>query len=109
MKNAFHTVRALPLALALLMAGCSVPSLTRAPDSARPAVPANWSTDQAVSGADAAQAGWWQAFGDAQLSRWVELALARNNDVLTALARVEEARANLDVAGSAAADRKSVV
>ncbi|MFN3731426.1 efflux transporter outer membrane subunit [Comamonas testosteroni] len=108
MKNAFHIVRALPLALALLMAGCSVPRLTRAPDSARPAVPANWSTDQAVSGADAVQAGWWQAFGDAQLSSWVELALVRNNDVLTALARVEEARANLDVAGSAAAPQLSL-
>jgi outer membrane protein TolC len=108
MKNAFHTVRVLPLALAFLMAGCSVPSLTRAPDSARPAVPASWSTEQAAGGAGAVQTGWWQAFGDAQLSRWVELALARNNDVLTALARVEEARANLDVTGSAAAPQLSL-
>ncbi|MBL5976177.1 efflux transporter outer membrane subunit [Comamonas sp. NyZ500] len=108
MKNAFHTVRALPLALALLMAGCSVPSLTRAPDSAQPAVPASWSTERAAGAAGAVQTGWWQAFGDAQLSRWVELALARNNDVLTALARVEEARANLDVTGSAAAPQLSL-
>ena len=108
MKNALHTVRALPLALAFLMAGCSVPSLTRAPDSARPALPAHWSKDQAVSDADAVQTGWWQAFGDPQLSRWVELALERNNDVLTALARVEEARANLDVTGSAAAPQLSL-
>lgn len=108
MKNALHTVRALPLALAFLVAGCSVPSLTRAPDSAQPAVPASWSTDQAAGGASVVQTGWWQAFGDAQLSRWVELALARNNDVLTALARVEEARANLDVTGSAAAPQLSL-
>ncbi|KGH08686.1 efflux transporter outer membrane subunit [Comamonas thiooxydans] len=108
MKNAFHTVRALPLALALLMAGCSVPSLTRAPDSAQSAVPVSWSTDQAAGAADAVQAGWWQAFGDAQLSRWVELALARNNDVLTAVSRVEEARANLEVTGSAAAPQLSL-
>ncbi|WP_294255589.1 efflux transporter outer membrane subunit [uncultured Comamonas sp.] len=108
MKNALHTVRALPLALAFLMAGCSVPSLTRAPDSAQPAVPASWSAERAADGASAVQTGWWQAFGDAQLSRWVELALARNNDVLTALARVEEARANLDVTGSAAAPQLSL-
>jgi outer membrane protein TolC len=71
-------------------------------------VPASWSTEQAAGGASAVQTGWWQAFGDAQLSRWVELALARNNDVLTALARVEEARANLDVTGSAAAPQLSL-
>ena len=108
MSNALHTVRALPLALAFLMAGCSVPSLTRAPDSAQPAVPASWSAERAAGGASAVQTGWWQAFGDAQLSHWVELALARNNDVLTALARVEEARANLDVTGSAAAPQLSL-
>ena len=40
-------------------------------------------------------AAWWSEFGDATLERWVELALQRNHDVLTAMARVDEARANL--------------
>ena len=96
-----NALRAAPFAALLLLAGCSVPSLTHAPDRAQPAMPERWSQGVASSDAAAVQTGWWQAFGDAQLSRWVELALARNNDVLTAMARVDEARANVDVTGSA--------
>ena len=42
------------------------------------------------------------------MSRWVELALERNNDVLTAMARVDEARANVDVAGAGAMPQLAV-
>ena len=77
------------LAASLLLAGCSLPTMTHAPDSAQPAIPGNW--QQASADAPAVQSAWWLAFGDAQLSRWVELALQRNNDVLTAAARVDEA------------------
>ncbi|MBV8250418.1 MAG: efflux transporter outer membrane subunit [Comamonas sp.] len=87
---------------ALLLAGCSLPALTQAPQSARPALPESWAQGVSSAAAPAVQALWWQAFGDPELSRWVELALARNNDVLTAMARVDEARANLELAGSAA-------
>ena len=87
---------------ALLLAGCSLPALTQAPQSARPALPESWAQGVSSAAAPAVQALWWQAFGDPELSRWVELAQARNNDVLTAMARVDEARANLELAGSAA-------
>ncbi|RGE39330.1 hypothetical protein DZC30_22025 [Comamonas testosteroni] len=97
---------AVALAASLLLAGCSLPVMTHAPDSAQPAVPENW--QQASADAPAVQSAWWQAFGDAQLSRWVELALQRNNDVLTAAARVDEARANLGVVGSAAMPQVSL-
>ncbi|CAB5668804.1 Probable efflux pump outer membrane protein ttgC precursor [Delftia tsuruhatensis] len=96
------TARSLAAALActLALAGCSVPPLSQAPDAARPALPSQWSV--AGQGAPAQiQAAWWQAFGDPLLTRWVELAQARNGDVLLALSRVDEARANLDVAGAA--------
>jgi NodT family efflux transporter outer membrane factor (OMF) lipoprotein len=100
------TARALActLACASLLAGCSLPPLTQAPDAARPAVPAQWSA--AGQGAEVPaeaedRAPWWQAFGDPLLVRWVELARSRNSDLLLALSRVDEARANLDVAGAA--------
>ncbi|MEG0046182.1 MAG: efflux transporter outer membrane subunit [Comamonas sp.] len=98
--------RAVSMAAALLLTACSVPSLTHAPTSAQPAVPASWS--QSGTKAAAMQAQWWQAFADAQLSRWVELALERNNDALTAMARVDEARANVDVAGAGAMPQLAV-
>lgn len=105
-------LRIVPLAAAMLLAGCSVPSLSHAPDTAQAAVPERWSQPANSGDADvkapAVQVQWWQAFGDIQLSRWVELALQRNNDVLTAMARVDEARANLDMAGSAAMPQVSL-
>lgn len=106
--NAFslRATSAAALAASLLLGGCSLPVMTHAPDSAQPAVPSNW--QQASVDAPAVQSAWWQAFGDAQLSRWVELALQRNNDVLTAAARVDEARANLGVVGSAAMPQVSL-
>ena len=96
------TARALALAMACAaaLAGCSVPPLSTAPEAARPAMPAQWS-GAGQEPAAAIQASWWQAFGDPLLTRWVELAQSRNNDVLLALSRVDEARANLDVAGAA--------
>jgi NodT family efflux transporter outer membrane factor (OMF) lipoprotein len=36
---------------------------------------------------------WWQDFGDAELNRWVEEAVAANRDLKIAIARVEESRA----------------
>ncbi len=87
---------------ALALAGCSVPQLSRAPDAARPVLPAQWSAARQESEArPQVRSAWWQAFGDPLLTRWVELAQARNGDVLLALSRVDEARANLDVAGAA--------
>ena len=96
------TARALAMAIACAtaLAGCSVPPLSTAPEAARPAMPAQWS-GAGQEPAAAVKASWWQAFGDPLLTRWVELAQSRNNDVLLALSRVDEARANLDVAGAA--------
>lgn len=96
------------LLVAALLAGCSVPSMTHAPENAQAAVPQNWSQPQVASTAPMLQTQWWQAFGDEQLTHWVELALDRNNDVLTAMARVDEARANLEMTDSAAAPQLSL-
>jgi NodT family efflux transporter outer membrane factor (OMF) lipoprotein len=95
------TFKALAASLAAcgVLSACSVPAITGAPGKAAPAILSAW---QAIQGKQVVQAAWWRAFGDPLLDRWMALAAERNNDVLAAMARVDEARANLDLAGSAA-------
>ncbi len=84
-------LRALLLGLTLL-AGCAPVG----PDYQRPsyelpqAYPGTASTPGAQLRAD-----WWTLFGDAKLDEYVALALARNSDIRLAVARIEEADANL--------------
>lgn len=88
------------LSACLMLGACGAPALSLAPAAAVPAIPAAWPAGQASEGD--VQAGWWLAFADPLLARWVDLAAERNNDVLTAMARVDEARASLALAGAAA-------
>jgi outer membrane protein, multidrug efflux system len=85
------------LVLAALLAGCT----SVGPDYQRPAspLPAQYATP--VGGATALRADWWQLFGDAELTRLVEQALANNSDIAQAVARVELADAQAREAGSA--------
>lgn len=95
---------AMALACAAALAGCSVPPLTQAPAAARPALPERWSgaaQEPRPAAPPEVRSAWWQAFGDPLLARWVELARVRNSDVLQALSRVDEARAQLDGAAAA--------
>lgn len=78
------------LAGALLLSACA-PALQDAPPGASVAAPIAWRTQLGVTAP--AEAQWWQAFGDPQLSALVEKARANNPDVQIAAARVEEARA----------------
>jgi multidrug efflux system outer membrane protein len=92
------------LAVALLLTACApLPHAT--PPEAAVALPAQWSegaahpdtppdTREGVrDGASTLSQGWWRQWGDARLDALVEQALQRNADVLVAMARVEEARA----------------
>ena len=74
-------------ALALL-AGCAGPRPTVPPD-AKIAPPAAWRTTSDGSGPELS-ATWWDAFGDPGLTRIIASALADNDDVKIAAARVEE-------------------
>jgi multidrug efflux system outer membrane protein len=78
--------------LALTLGGC----INLAPNYQRPAaeLPADWS---APAGQSAATLGaqWWKIYGDAQLDRMVDEALAHNANLAVAIARVDEARALL--------------
>ena len=78
-------------AIAAVLSGC----ISLAPDYQRPAaeLPAAWSGPAGQSTAVGGQ--WWKVYGDAQLDRLVEEALASNADLAAAVARVDEARARL--------------
>lgn len=80
---------------ALLLGACSL-----VPDYHRPAVqaPGQWSAQQSDQTRIAAD--WWTEFGSDELNRLMQEALARNNDLRASLARVDQARAGLRIAGA---------
>ena len=86
----------LVLACALL-AGCAV-----GPDYERPAMDLpNAYTEPDVGDAATVRADWWKLYGDPVLDGLVASALERNADVRLAVARIEEADANLRVVNAA--------
>ncbi|PKO34482.1 MAG: RND transporter [Betaproteobacteria bacterium HGW-Betaproteobacteria-7] len=91
--------RLTPLALALLLTGCSV-----GPDYLRPS---NWLPTAFSSAAPmpetvnpAVEARWWTLFADATLNDLVDQAQRDNADLRTAIARVEQADAAAREAGA---------
>jgi multidrug efflux system outer membrane protein len=77
----------------LMLAGCMV-----GPDYQRPTVdmPAAYPDPATVAAPVAtARADWWKLFDDPTLNELIATALANNTDVLRAVARIEEADANL--------------
>lgn len=88
------------LLAAALLAGC-MPAHRSVPPLAAVPVPAQWLAQPAAASAEAVQADWWRRFGDPELSRLVEAALARNTQVQAAAARVDAARAQLALADAA--------
>lgn len=84
---------------AFLLAGCTV-----GPDYRRPATPVPRSFAEpniASSSSDPELALWWRQFGDPELDKLVNRALAQNLDVETAAARIREARAREVIARAA--------
>ena len=84
-------------ACAALLAGCRIPVAPK--PQATLVVPPAW-RGQVGPGA-AVERDWWRAFGDPALDRLVAQALASNNDVRTAQARLREYRARVQVAHAA--------
>ncbi|MCM2269787.1 MAG: efflux transporter outer membrane subunit, partial [Thermoanaerobaculia bacterium] len=98
MRNRVIVAPAFATLAVVVLAGCA----TVGPDYQRPelGLPASYSHAGSAGGTIAER--WWELFGDAELDRLVEAALAANQDLAAAAARVEEARA---LAGVARADR----
>lgn len=83
--------------LVFALSGCSF-----VPSYQRPAVPIPdmWSAAGASSGGPAEQPPFWEALGGTELNRIVKAALAQNLDLEAALRRVEQARAQVKIAGA---------
>ncbi len=98
-KTSFALV---PLALALLLAGCAgTRTAYQAPGAT---VPAAWQQQQPSASATAQLPDqWWRQFGDPALSQVVESALARNNDLAAAALRVRQAQLQAGIAATALA------
>lgn len=92
--------RFMPLAAAVLLAGCAIgPDYARAPLD----LPATWAPAASnARRADSVGDAWWSLYADPVLDRLIDEALAHNADLRVAAARVLEARA---LAGIADADR----
>jgi outer membrane protein, multidrug efflux system len=88
-----------PLALCLVLAGC-----TLGPTYQRPAVPAPevWRDGPPhADPASLADLSWWELFEDEELRRLVQAALEANKDLRIAVTRVDQARALLGVTRAA--------
>jgi multidrug efflux system outer membrane protein len=86
--------------ITLLLAGCAAVG----PDYERPAMqlPGDYPAGAPVrAGPATVDAAWWKLYGDPALDALVTSALERNADVRLAVARIEEANANLREAGAA--------
>lgn len=90
MHRKFSVLRLAPL---LWLAGCAVGPDYQAP---RPEPVTLASPEQALFTHERVQRDWWKQLQDPQLDRLVALALARNQDIRLAQARLAEARAVLD-------------
>lgn len=84
------------LALILLLAGCAVGPryerpMTAVPAAFKEAPPGSWK--EAEPRDALARGSWWQAFGEAELDALVRKALAANQDLAVAQARLRQAKA----------------
>ncbi len=98
-----HRLTAAVVLVCAFVAGC-MPAHRQTPALANITAPLAWSApgNVATSTSQAPDnAPWWQAFGDATLSRHVEAALAHNTDLLAAGARLDAARAQLELSRAA--------
>ena len=84
------------LAVVALLAGCAGPR-PGLPPEAKVEAPAAWRTTPDRAGPELSPT-WWDAFGDPGLTRVVTAALANNDDVRIAAARVEELMGQSDFA-----------
>ncbi|TMH38908.1 MAG: efflux transporter outer membrane subunit [Betaproteobacteria bacterium] len=90
------SARKLSFACALLLAGCAV-----GPDYERPAMELPAAYPEQDIGAAALRPDWWKLYNDPKLDELVASTLERNADIRLAVARIEEADANLRAARAA--------
>ncbi len=89
-KNAIATAAAI-----LMLSGCSMIPDYQRPDVETPA----WRSAQSIQNVEIA-AEWWTNFESEELNALMQRALAKNNNLQASLQRIEQARADLKVAGA---------
>src|SRR5690606_35896984 len=82
--------------LALALAGCSLSTPVKTPGDLGAT---GWRNAPEMTEA-VVDPQWWRSFGQEELTDLIEAALADNTDMQMALARVEQARARLRIAGA---------
>ena len=89
------TLKAAPLALAMILSGC----MSLAPTYQRPAAPvaASYPVASPASTQAAATIAWQQFFADARLKQLIGLALENNRDLRVAILNIEQARAQYQI------------
>jgi outer membrane protein, multidrug efflux system len=85
------------VAIVAVLSGCSL-----IPAYLRPGVdtPAQWKGGKVAMAPASINADWWRNFDNKELDALMDLALANNNDLRAALARIHEAKADLKIAGA---------
>ncbi len=86
---------------ALALCAACAPLHPPVPPEAAISLPAQYEAEAATAGDTTIAANWWAQLGDTRLDALVDQALARNTDVLAAMARVREAQAGLALADAA--------
>lgn len=90
----------------ILAAVCQLWACTPGPQYVKPevSVPANWTTEepwhQGQPNDDALKGPWWEIFGDGELNRLEQQALAQSPSLQLAVARLEQAKATVTVASA---------
>jgi multidrug efflux system outer membrane protein len=77
----------------LLLSGCAVGPELRTPSAASLQLPGDFHSPSGDAADQASLTQWWTSFGDPQLTSFVDRALAGNNNLATAQARLRAARA----------------
>ena len=94
MKNVFR--RSMALALVFSLSGCAIVS-----PRLQPEVPVAGTWNEATpTDASAASPTWWKSFGSTELQSLVDEALAGSPDLAIASERVQQAEAQVRVAGA---------
>ena len=96
MKVHRYTKRALVIAVAGVLAGCSLTPQYQRPNAD---LPESW-TEQTVAISSAAPTEWRELFRDAELEQLMAEALAANHDLAAAATRIEQAKATAKMASS---------
>ena len=85
------------LAIVVALSGCSL-----IPAYMRPNIemPSFWKGGKVAMAPATINADWWRNFNNTELDALMDMALANNNDLRAALARIQQSRADLRIAGA---------